>query len=109
MVSIRQYAQFRSWFFFWRRDRVLQIVLMICPNMIRAFVRPSPPPPSLHRPLCSYQQELIRKTQDSVIKEKEDEDARMKAQAKRLDYITRALRLEEMPVLRNKYNAQVRR
>ncbi|CAM9201922.1 unnamed protein product [Sphacelaria rigidula] len=55
----------------------------------------------------SGREELIRKTQDSVIKEKEDEDARMKAQAKRLDYITRALRLEEMPVLRNKYNAQV--
>lgn len=52
-------------------------------------------------------QELIRKTKDSVLKEKEDEDARMKAQAKRLDYITRALRIEEMPVLRNKYDTQV--
>lgn len=53
-------------------------------------------------------QELIRKTKDTVVKEKEDEDARMKSQAKRLDYITRALRLEEMPVLRNKYEAQVK-
>lgn len=52
-------------------------------------------------------QELIRKTKDSVIKEKEDEDARMKGQAKRLDYITRALRIEEMPILRNKYQTQV--
>lgn len=42
------------------------------------------------------------------MKEKEDEDARLKSQAKRLDYITRALRIEEMPVLRNKYEAQVR-
>lgn len=33
----------------------------------------------------------------------------MKAQAKRLDYITRALRIEEMPVLRSMYEAQVRR
>lgn len=53
-------------------------------------------------------QELIRKTKDSVVKEKEDEDARMKSQAKRLDYITRALRIEEMPVLRKKYEAQVK-
>lgn len=52
-------------------------------------------------------QELIRKTKDSVVKEKEDEDARLKSQAKRLDYITRALRIEEMPVLRKKYEAQV--
>lgn len=42
------------------------------------------------------------------MKEKEDEDNRLKSQAKRLDYITRALRMEEMPVLHNKYNAQVR-
>lgn len=55
---------------------------------------------------CLFQ-ELIRKTKDSVVKEKEDEDARMKSQAKRLDYITRALRIEEMPVLRKKYEAQV--
>lgn len=55
-----------------------------------------------------YFQELIRKTKDSVVKEKEDEDNRMKSQAKRLDYITRALRMEEMPVLHNKYNNQVR-
>ncbi|CAM9158053.1 unnamed protein product [Laminaria digitata] len=55
----------------------------------------------------SGREELIRKTKDSVVKEKEDEDARMKSQAKRLDYITRALRIEEMPVLRNKYNSQV--
>lgn len=53
-------------------------------------------------------QELIRKTKDSVVKEKEDEDARLKSQAKRLDYITRALRIEEMPVLRKKYEAQVK-
>lgn len=53
-------------------------------------------------------QELIRKTKDSVLKEKEDEDARLKAQARRLDYITRALRLEEMPILRRKYENQVR-
>jgi len=52
-------------------------------------------------------QELIRKTKDSVVKEKEDEDARLKSQAKRLDYITRALRVEEMPVLKKKYEAQV--
>ena len=31
----------------------------------------------------------------------------MKAQGRRLDYITRALRLEEMPVLRKKYDSQV--
>lgn len=43
------------------------------------------------------------------MKEKEDEDARLKSQAKRLDYITRALRIEEMPVLRKKYEAQVRK
>lgn len=43
-----------------------------------------------------------------MVKEKEDEDARLKSQAKRLDYITRALRIEEMPVLRNKYEAQVK-
>lgn len=55
----------------------------------------------------SFLQELIRKTKDSVVKEKEDEDARLKSQAKRLDYITRALRIEEMPVLRKKYEAQV--
>ncbi|CAM9635039.1 unnamed protein product [Pylaiella littoralis] len=55
----------------------------------------------------SGREELIRKTKDTVVKEKEDEDVRMKSQAKRLDYITRALRLEEMPVLRNKYEAQV--
>lgn len=41
------------------------------------------------------------------MKEKEDEDARLKSQAKRLDYITRALRIEEMPVLKKKYEAQV--
>lgn len=41
------------------------------------------------------------------MKEKEDEDARLKSQAKRLDYITRALRVEEMPVLKKKYEAQV--
>lgn len=42
-----------------------------------------------------------------MLKEKEDEDSRMKSQAKRLDYITRALRTEEMPVLRKKYDTQV--
>ncbi|CAM9541220.1 unnamed protein product [Ectocarpus fasciculatus] len=55
----------------------------------------------------SGREELIRKTKDSVVKEKEDEDARLKSQAKRLDYITRALRIEELPVLRKKYEAQV--
>lgn len=42
-----------------------------------------------------------------MLKEKEDEDARVRSQAKRLDYITRSLRLEEMPVLRKKYEKQV--
>ncbi|CAM9681223.1 unnamed protein product, partial [Discosporangium mesarthrocarpum] len=55
----------------------------------------------------SGREELIRKTRDSVLKEKEDEDSRLKQQAKRLDYITRALRMEEMPVLKDKYQKQV--
>ncbi|CAM9548063.1 unnamed protein product, partial [Phaeothamnion confervicola] len=55
----------------------------------------------------SARDELIRKTKDEAKRAKEEEDKKVREQARRLDYVTRALRLEEMPVLKEKNAKQV--
>jgi len=52
-------------------------------------------------------QTLIKETREKALKAREEQGRRLKEQAKRLDYITRALRMEEMPVLAELYKAQL--
>ena len=47
--------------------------------------------------------QLIEETREQAQKQREAEEQRFAEQAKRLDYVTRALRLEELPVLKSKY------
>ena len=48
-------------------------------------------------------QKLIQETRDAATKKRLAEEQRLGEQAKRLDYVTRALRLEELPVLEARY------
>ncbi|KAJ8602005.1 hypothetical protein CTAYLR_002755 [Chrysophaeum taylorii] len=48
-------------------------------------------------------QELIERTREEAAKQRLAEEQRLAEQAKRLDYVTRALRLEELPVLEALY------
>jgi len=51
----------------------------------------------------SKRQKLIEETKEQAAKAKQAEEQRLAEQAKRIDYITRALRLEELPVLEALY------
>ncbi|KAH8070972.1 hypothetical protein JL720_11586 [Aureococcus anophagefferens] len=48
-------------------------------------------------------QKLIQETRDAATKKQKAEEQRLAEQAKRVDYVTRALRLEELPVLEARY------
>jgi len=48
-------------------------------------------------------QKLIQETRDAATKKRLAEDQRLAEQARRLDYVSRALRLEELPVLEARY------
>eukprot|EP00640_Fibrocapsa_japonica_P000291 CAMPEP_0113937048 /NCGR_PEP_ID=MMETSP1339-20121228/3751_1 /TAXON_ID=94617 /ORGANISM="Fibrocapsa japonica" /LENGTH=893 /DNA_ID=CAMNT_0000939673 /DNA_START=127 /DNA_END=2808 /DNA_ORIENTATION=+ /assembly_acc=CAM_ASM_000762 len=50
--------------------------------------------------------QLIQETREQAIKAKEEAEKRLKEQSRRLDYITRALRMDELPILAAKYKAQ---
>jgi hypothetical protein len=43
-----------------------------------------------------------------ILTEKEKEEKRLRDQAKRLDYIARAMRMEELPVLKRKFAEQLK-
>ena len=48
-------------------------------------------------------QKLIQETRDAATKKQKAEEQRLAEQAERVDYVTRALRLEELPVLEARY------
>ncbi len=50
--------------------------------------------------------QLISEAQSEALKAKEEENRKQQEQAKRLDYITRALRLEEAKAVEIKYKIQ---
>ncbi|KAJ1446349.1 hypothetical protein M885DRAFT_546895 [Pelagophyceae sp. CCMP2097] len=54
-------------------------------------------------------QKVIEATKEAAVKERRAEELRLAEQARRLDYITRALRLEELPILADRYAQQVDR
>jgi translation initiation factor 3 subunit A len=52
---------------------------------------------------------LQKESQEKLAKEKEEADRKVKEAAKKLDYLVRAIRIEELPLVKKKYEERVRK
>mmetsp|Transcript_7673 Transcript_7673/g.11534 ORF Transcript_7673/g.11534 Transcript_7673/m.11534 type:complete len:968 (+) Transcript_7673:90-2993(+) len=51
---------------------------------------------------------MIKTAKNEILSEKDKEEKRMKEQARRMDYIVRAMRMEELPIVRKKEEQQIK-
>merc|ERR1711933_488324 len=51
---------------------------------------------------------LQKEHQDKVNKKREDAERRTREAAKRLDYLVRAIRIEELPMVKSKYEEKIK-